>query len=110
MELPQELIELFKKTSFMPHSLVDKERLYHNDLMVEHDYEGWPDTKYPEHRMFYVLIHPTGQAQPASKAFADWGSTADADFVTLLVHWLKKELMSNGGRSADTGAADDVRM
>ena len=87
-----QLREQFLKTSFCPARLIrgrEETPVCYTSLDVE--YQPATENDYPCADMFKVLNYMDGEKKKATRAFADWGSKADAEFVRDVVEWFRKD-------------------
>lgn len=87
-----QLRERFLKTSFCPARLIrgrEETPICYTSLEVE--YEGATHDSYLWAGMYRVLNYMDGERKKAERAFADWGSKDDAEFIRDVVEWFRRD-------------------
>lgn len=87
--IPDHLRQLFRRSSFCPDNLVrgrEETDIAWSTLRVE-PYAA-TENEYGGALMYYDL-HYRGEVGRATKAFADWSTEADAEFVKSVVEWFQ---------------------
>ncbi len=88
-----ELRERFLQTSFCPSRLIrgrEETPVCYTELKVIHD----PAThdSYSSNSMYNVLVYMDGERHEAERPFADWTTSADAEFIRDVVNWFRKDM------------------
>lgn len=87
-----DLRERFLNTSFCPGRLIrgreETPVVFTRLKTVSH---GGNDYEYPSTSMYNVLTYMDGTEKHAEVPFAEWSTTADAEFVRDVIEWFRKD-------------------